>query len=294
MEPDPLFQINSLPRAGRIRTTMTEETLTYRLDDFEGPLDLLLALIDKNKVDIANIPIASICEQYMRYLEEAKQMDLEIACEFIVMASTLMFIKSKMLLPRDPEKDEDPRKELVDALLIYQKAKQDAEILRPLYAEYSGRFAKDNDEIPAEKGFPLGIDPSLLSRALAVMVNRLKQTTEVPVSMIHPLIKRRVVSVEDQIKGIVDKLTANETASFFFLLKDAEDRSELLATFMGILELIKMRRILFCEEEDTPFSITSQFKLNPDFEADALPEMDNWDGPNDMNTNGDDHDDTGN
>ena len=294
MEPDPLFQINSLPRAGRIRTTMTEETLTYRLDDFEGPLDLLLALIDKNKVDIANIPIASICEQYMRYLEEAKQMDLEIACEFIVMASTLMFIKSKMLLPRDPEKDEDPRKELVDALLIYQKAKQDAEILRPLYAEYSGRFAKDNDEIPAEKGFPLGIDPSLLSRALAVMVNRLKQTTEVPVSMIHPLIKRRVVSVEDQIKGIVDKLTANETASFFFLLKDAEDRSELLATFMGILELIKMRRILFCEEEDTPFSITSQFKLNPDFEADALPEMDSWDGPNDMNTNGDDHDDTGN
>ncbi|MBO5755592.1 MAG: segregation/condensation protein A [Clostridia bacterium] len=272
---------------------MTEETLTYRLDDFEGPLDLLLALIDKNKVDIANIPIASICEQYMQYLEEAKQMDLEIACEFIVMASTLMFIKSKMLLPRDPEKDEDPRRELVDALLIYQKAKQDAEILRPLYAEYSGRFAKDNDEIPAEKGFPLGIDPHLLSRALTVMVNRLKQTTEVPVSMIHPLIKRRVVSVEDQIKGIVDKLTANETASFFFLLKDAEDRSELLATFMGILELIKMRRILFCEEEDAPFSITSQFKLNPDFEPDSLPETDNWDGPNDIMKNGDDHDDTG-
>ena len=271
---------------------MTEETITYRLDDFEGPLDLLLTLIDKNKMDIANIPIASICEQYMQYLEDAKRMDLEIACEFIVMASTLMFIKSKMLLPRDPEKDEDPRRELVDALLIYQKAKQDAEILRPLYAEYSGRFAKDNDEIPAEKGFPLGIDPTLLSRALAVMVNRLKQTTDVPVSMINPLIKRRVVSVEDQIKGVLDKLTANETASFFFLLKDAVDRSELLATFMGILELIKMRRILFCEEEDTPFSITSQFRLNPDFEADLDSALDAWDGPNYNNEIGDDHDDT--
>ena len=267
---------------------MTEETLTYRLDDFEGPLDLLLTLIDKNKVDIANIPIASICEQYMQYLEEAKQMDLEIACEFIVMASTLMFIKSKMLLPRDPEKEEDPRRELVDALLIYQKAKQDAEILRPLYAEYSGRFAKDNDEIPAEKGFPLGIDPNLLSRALTVMVNRLKQTSsELPVSMINPLIKRRVVSVEDQIKGIVDKLTANESASFFFLLKDAEDRSELLATFMGILELIKMRRILFCEEEDVPFSITSQFRLNPNFDTTADVEIDGWDGPNYNSENGD-------
>ncbi len=259
---------------------MTEEAITYRLDDFEGPLDLLLALIDKNKVDIANIPIASICEQYMAYLEEAKQMDLEIACEFIVMASTLMFIKSKMLLPRDPEKDEDPRKELVDALIIYQKAKQDAEILRPLYAEYSGRFAKDNDEIPAEKGFPLGIDPALLSRALTIMVNRLKQTTDVPVSMINPLIKRRVVSVEDQIRGIVDKLTANESASFFFLLKDAVDRSELLATFMGILELIKMRRILFCDEEDAPFSITTQFKLNPNFEPEEDMEIDRWDEQN--------------
>ena len=271
---------------------MTEETITYRLDDFEGPLDLLLALIDKNKVDIANIPIASICEQYMQYLEDAKRMDLEIACEFIVMASTLMFIKSKMLLPRDPEKEEDPRKELVDALLIYQKAKQDAEILRPLYAEYSGRFAKDNDEIPAEKGFPLGLDPALLSRALTVMVNRLKQTTEVPVSMINPLIKRRVVSVEDQINSIVEKLTANETASFFFLLKDAVDRSELLATFMGILELIKMRRILFCDDGETPFSITTQFKLNPDFEADSLTESGEWGASDYTNENGDNHDHT--
>ena len=238
---------------------MSEQALTYRLDEFEGPLDLLLTLIDKNKVDIADIPIARIFEQYMKYIEEAQRLDLEIACEFIVMASTLMLIKSKMLLPRDP------RRELVDALLIYQKAKEDAEVLRPMYASYSGRLAKDNEEIPAEKGFPLGLDPDLLTKALNTMVMRLKQTNEIPSTMINPLIKRRVVSVEEQIDGIIEKLTVHERASFFFLLKDATDRSELLASFMGILELIKMRRILFCDDEDTPFSILTQFKLNEDY-----------------------------
>lgn len=244
------------------------EQITYRLDDFEGPLDLLLTLIDKNKVDIADIPIASIFEQYMEYLTEARRLDLDIACEFIVMASTLMLIKSKMLLPRDPEKEADPRQELVDALRIYQKAKEDAKELRPLYEEYSGRMAKDNEEIPAEKGFPLGLDPALLSKALGVMINRLKVTTDVPVTLINPLIKRKVVSVEERIDMIVEKLTANEEASFFFLLKDATDKPELLASFLGILELIKLRRILFCDDEEAPFSILSKFRLNPDYAPD--------------------------
>ena len=98
------------------------------------------------------------------------------------------------------------------------------------------------------------------------MVNRLKQANEVPVTMINPLIKRRVVSVEEQIDSIVEKLTERESASFFYLLKDAEDRSELLAAFMGILELIKIRRILFCEEdEEAPFSILTKFRLNTDY-----------------------------
>ena len=249
---------------------MAEEiVLTYRLDEFEGPLDLLLTLIEKNKVDIADIPIAKIFEQYMEYINEAERLDLEIACEFIVMASTLMLIKSKMLLPRDPAKDEDPRRELVDALLIYQKAKEDAETLRPRYSEFSGRLAKDNEEIPAEKGFPLGLDAALLTKALNVMVTRLKQTNEVPTTLINPLIKRRVVSVEEQIDGIIEKLTLNENASFFYLLKDAEDRSELLAAFMGILELIKIRRILFCDEdEEAPFSILTKFRLNENYDPD--------------------------
>lgn len=254
---------------------MAEETLTYRLDQFEGPLDLLLTLIEKNKMDIADISISSIFDQYMEYLDEAKRMDLGIACEFIVMASTLMLIKSKMLLPRDPDRDEDPRKELANALLIYQKAKKDAEELRPLYAEYSGRLSKDNDEIPPEKGFPLGLDPAVLSKALRDMLVRLKHDDiAAPVTLINPLIKRRVVSVEEKIDMILGKLEQQGRASFFYLMKDAEDRAELLAIFMGILELVKIRRIFICADDEENVDITTKFMLNPDFNAEEMPPID--------------------
>ncbi|MCQ2385699.1 MAG: segregation/condensation protein A [Clostridia bacterium] len=242
---------------------MAEETITYRLAAFEGPLDLLLQLIDKNKVSITDIPISLIFDQYMEYIEEAQRLDLEIACEFIVMASTLMYIKSKMLLPRDPEK-EDPRKELADALQIYKDAKEKAEELKPLYAEYSGRLAKDNDDIPPEKGFPLGLNAGLLSDALHMMVLRLKQNTEVPITLVNPLIKRKIVPVEGQIEKILQKLTISGNCSFFYLLKDDTDKSELIASFMGILELIKTRRILFCDNEEE-FSLLTRFTLNPDY-----------------------------
>ena len=112
---------------------MDEKSMTFRLDAFEGPLDLLLTLIQKNKVSITDIPIAMILDQYMEYLHEAERMDLDIASDFIVMAAELMFIKSKMLLPRDKEDDEDPRKVLVDALLLYQQAKRSAEDLKPYF-----------------------------------------------------------------------------------------------------------------------------------------------------------------
>ena len=223
------------------------EDITYKLDQYEGPLDLLLALIAKNKVSIIDIPISDICDQYMEYIEAAHKMDLEIASEFISMASQLMLIKSRMLLPLEEDDEEDPRTELIDALLLYKKAKEAAEELRPLYATYSGRMIKDEDEIPPEKGFPLGLDPALLSKALASMLNRLRLSEQSPAKYISPLIKNKVVNVEEKIEEVVEKLSMQRQASLFFLLKDAEDKAELVATFMGILELIKLRRILICQ-----------------------------------------------
>ena len=142
------------------------DQLTYRLDQFEGPLDLLLTLIQKNKVSITDIPIAMICDQYMEYISEAERLDLEIASEFIVMASELMLIKSKMLLPHEEGTENDPRREIADAILLHMKAKQAAEMLKPMYEEYSGRFVKGTDDIPPEKGRPLNMDPDLLIKAL--------------------------------------------------------------------------------------------------------------------------------
>ena len=247
---------------------------TYRLDQFEGPLDLLLDLIKKNKVSITDIPIAMICDQYMEYIENAQKMDLEIASDFIVMASELMLIKSRMLLPHEEGTENDPRREIQDALLLYQQAKLAAKQMGPLYDEYSGRFVKGTDDVPPEKGLPLNLDPDQLIKALNAVMRRMKvaETTRTPVELVTPLIKRHVVSVEEKIEEICALLEDHEEASLFFLLKDADSRPELVARFMGILELIKIHRITITNihlvedvVEYADSGLGMMFKLNPDY-----------------------------
>ena len=250
------------------------EQLTYRLDQFEGPLDLLLTLISKNKVSITDIPIAMICDQYMEYIEEAQKMDLDIASEFIVMASELMLIKSKMILPHEEGGENDPRREIADALLLYQQAKLAAKELKPLYDEYSTRFVKDTDEVPPEKGLPLDLDTELLLKALNSVMKRIKiaQAERTPSELVNPLIKHKIVSVEEKIEEICSLLEEQEEASLFFLLKDADSRPELVARFMGILELIKIHRITittvkYIEDiiEYEENGLEMKFKLNPNY-----------------------------
>lgn len=250
------------------------EQLTYRLDQFEGPLDLLLTLISKNKVSITDIPIAIICDQYMEYIEQAQKMDLDIASEFIVMASELMLIKSKMILPHEEGTENDPRREIADALLLYQQAKIAVKELRPRYEEYSGRYVKGTDDIPPEKGLPLNIDPALMIKALNAVMRRMKvaETARTPGDLVNPIIKRKVVSVEEKIEEICALLEEHEEASLFFLLKDADSRAELVARFMGVLELIKIHRITITGYKVVEDAIEydengleMSFKLNPNF-----------------------------
>lgn len=265
------------------------EQLTYRLDQFEGPLDLLLTLISKNKVSITDIPIAMICDQYMEYIEEAQRMDLEIASEFIVMASELMLIKSKMILPHEEGTENDPRREIANALLLYQQAKLAVTKLRPLYDEYSSRFVKGTDDVPPEKGLPLNLDPALMLKALNSILRRIRiaEAERKPTDLVNPLIKHHVVSVEEKIEEICALLEEREEASLFFLLKDSTSRAELVARFMGVLELIKIHRIMittvhFVEDvaEYDAQGLDIKVKLNPDYipvegtesEFDALPE----------------------
>ena len=250
------------------------EQLTYRLDQFEGPLDLLLTLISKNKVSISDIPIALICDQYMKYIDEAQKMDLDVASEFIIMASELMLIKSKMLLPHEEGTENDPRREIADALLLYQQAKLAAQEMRPMYDEFSTRYTKGTDDIPPEKGLPLNLDPLLMIKALNAVMRRVRvsQSERTPTELVNPLIKHKIVSVEEKIEEICDMLTDNEECSLFFLLKNSESRSELIARFMGVLELIKIHRICittvhFVEDvaEYDENGLDMKFKLNPDY-----------------------------
>ena len=250
------------------------EQLTYRLDQFEGPLDLLLMLISKNKVSITDIPIAIICDQYMQYIDEAQKMDLDVASEFIVMASELMLIKSKMLLPHEEGTENDPRREIADALLLYQQAKLAAKEMRTLYDEFSSRYTKGTDDIPPEKGLPLDLDTNLLIKALNSVMRRIRvsQSERTPTELVNPLIKHKIVSVEEKIEEICELLEENEECSLFFLLKNSESRSELIARFMGVLELIKIHRISittvhFIEDvaEYEQTGLEMKFKLNPDY-----------------------------
>lgn len=252
------------------------EQLTYRLDQFEGPLDLLLSLISKNKVSITDIPIIMICDQYMEYIEQAQKMDLDIASEFIVMASELMLIKSRMILPHEEGTENDPRREIADALLLYQQAKLAAKELRPRYEEFSGRYVKGTDDVPPEKGLPLNLDTSLLIKALNAVMRRMKvaEATRNPTELVNPLIKRKVVSVEEKIEEICALLEEVDEATLYRLLCDADSRAELVARFMGVLELIKIHRITITsikvvedivEYDENGLEMT--FKLNPDYVA---------------------------
>ena len=262
------------------------EQLTYRLDQFEGPLDLLLTLISKNKVSITDIPIAMICDQYMQYIEEAQKLDPDIASEFIVMASELMLIKSRMLLPHEEGTENDPRREIANALLLYQQAKQASKELRPMYDEFSGRYVKGTDDIPPEKGLPLNLDTALLMKALDAVMKRMKvaDSSRTPTELVNPLIKHKVVSVEEKIEEICKALEERKEASLFFLLKDADSRAELVARFMGVLELIKIGRIFITTikvyEDVVEYEekgLDMMFKLNPDYipPEDATSEFDN-------------------
>ena len=271
------------------------ETISYRLDQFEGPLDLLLTLIKKNKVNITDIPIALICDQYVEYIENAQKMDLEVASEFIVMASELMLIKSRMLLPHEEGTENDPRREIADALRLYQQAKWAAKELAPMYAEFGGRFVKGTDDVPPEKGLPLNLETDMLIKALNAVMRRMKiaMAERKPADLVNPLIKHHVVSVEEKIEEICMMLADKDEASLYDILSVSPDRADLVARFMGVLELIKIGRILITnikviedvvEYEST--GIDMRFVLNNDYvppaegtqsEFDAPPEQDKKD-----------------
>ena len=229
-------------------------SIPVKLEVFEGPLDLLLHLIDKNKVDIYDIPIVEITEQYMDYIREMKNQDLNIVSEFLVMAATLLSIKAKMLLPQELDEDGeeiDPREELVQKLLEYKMYKYMSYELKDRQL-YAGKAVYKQATLPKEVldyKEPVDYD-ELLSDVTLERLNAIFSEIAKRFSMradakngSFGTIELEEISIEEKTEYIIDYAKKNRKFSFRNLLKKTKSKSELIVTFLSILELMKTGEI---------------------------------------------------
>jgi len=235
------------------------EAVTYRLEQFEGPLDLLLTLIQKNKVSITDIPIALICDQYLEYIEEAQALDMEVASEFLVVASELMLLKSKTLLPKVEDDEADEKMPLTDALLLFKQAKEAALKLTPLYAYYNARMVKDTDEISVDKSFVHDQDVMSLCEAVRRIVAYNNALRKPQSSTFAPMISKPIIPVEIKIVSIIKRIEKSGASSLEELLDSEASLPDIIASFLGVLELIKTRKLIISDdgEEDRENAILS-------------------------------------
>ena len=225
------------------------DQITYKIEQFEGPLDLLLTLVQKNKMKIEDIQISVICDQYMEYIGTMQSLNIDLSAEFIVMASELMYIKSKILLPRMDENEEDPREALAAALLEYQRAKEASEKLNTMYSIYAGRMEKDTDEIPPDRSYVAEHDIDLLSLAFMRVMSSVQFTDDEASEKIRPLISRRTVSVSEKVFSILRLLLVRGgSARAIECFNGIRSKHELVATFMALLEMLKAGRLVIKED----------------------------------------------
>jgi segregation and condensation protein A len=223
-----------------------EEIYNIKIPVFEGPFDLLLHLIKDAKIDIYDIPIAHITSQYLHYLEMMKELNLEIAGDFLVMASTLIHIKSRMLLPPDedvsPDEQEDPRLELVQKLLEYQAFKEAASSLRDKEEEWKKVFYKepltdDGDELYL-------VDVNLFD--LMGSFRKLLDT----VSPDIVTITKETLTVKDRMSVIMEMIEGHEAIRFEEIFQESKTRIQLIVTFVALLELIRLSLVKAYQEKE--------------------------------------------
>lgn len=234
--------------------------IAYKLQVFEGPLDLLLHLIEKNKVDIYDIPIVTITEQYLEYVEQMQEQDMDIMSEFLVMAGTLLQIKSKMLLPKEEveeEEEDDPRAELVRRLLEYKMYKYAALELKDMELNASHNLYK-KPTIPKEvAAYKEEIDPATLVDGMTLnKLNEIFQSImRKQVDKIDPIrskfgtIEKEEINIEDRMVQIREEVRGLKGINFRTLLESQPTRMNIIITFMSILELMKVGAITIRQEE---------------------------------------------
>ncbi len=254
--------MSELDTAGADEARLTEPGgevpgLSFRvaLPNFEGPLDLLLHLIKEHKLDIFDIPVALITQKYLEYLDRMRELNLDIAGEFLVMASTLAHLKSRLLLPRTeqppaevetPEEQGDPRAELVRRLLEYQKYKEAAETLgrqdildRDVFPR---RVAVEEIPIPDEE---VGLQEISVYKLIEALDRVLKDAAP----KFQHEIQREKVSLSEAMQRIANRLREEGEVSFFSLFEGKRSRTQIIITFLAMLEMVKLKVIRVFQEE---------------------------------------------
>ncbi len=220
-----------------------------KLDVFEGPLDLLLYLIKKSELDIYDIPISEITEQYLEYLELMRMLDLNIAGEFLVMAATLIHIKSKMLLPPEekeilPEEEEDPREELIRRLLEYKRFKEVAGVLQDMEGQRKKMFTRS-----AGGDIELGPQDKFFEASLFDLISAFTRVLkDVPKEVFQEIIKDEF-TVEQKVHDLLHMLVEKPSLSLAEIFKKAKNKLEIIATFLAVLELIRLKEIVVVQNK---------------------------------------------
>jgi len=220
------------------------EEYPVRLQNFEGPLDLLLHLIKKNEVNIYDIPIALVTQQYLDYLELMQELNLDVAGEFLVMAATLIHIKSRMLLPRpDPtqeDPEEDPREALVRRLLEHQRFKAAAELLHEKEIQRSAQWGRPDGRVAELVGDPpepeIEVDLFSLMAAFRQVMDRMRQRPVVP-------LPAEQIPLERRIEQLLARLSETEACGFEELFADVQTRAGMIVTFLALLEMIRLKLV---------------------------------------------------
>ena len=243
------------------------EKLQLVLSDFQGPLDLLLHLIRQSKIDIYNIPIAEITEQYMEYLHKMNVLQLDIAGDYLVMAATLMRIKSQLLLPQAPTEQHtttsdnpvDPRSDLVAQLLTYQAFKSVAQTLKQQEKKRQQLHAKPLSSLAAAKAQGIRLKPGVkvaadLARAVADLLQKQDLTKQAP------QIKAEKITLKQAQTAIMEQLQLQPQTTFGNLLRQQASIEEVVTKFMALLELIK-KQVIVVQQTDYQADILVQLRL---------------------------------
>ncbi|MBE7051983.1 MAG: hypothetical protein E7395_05375 [Ruminococcaceae bacterium] len=232
------------------------EQLTFKIEQFEGPLDLLEHLIKRNKLDICNISLIAITDQYIEYLNSMQEMDMEVSSDFLVIATDLLYIKSKALLPKH-EEEEDPEalaNSLTEALKQRRRMKAISEKFRVMQYDGSYYFFKEAEQLPkAENPEKKRIEHGSIDKlynAFLTILEKTERRMPPPKDNFEGIVGREPASVKKKATGLVGRLRKSKNLSFSQAFEDAQHKNEIVAIFLAILELMKLNHIYVYDDDD--------------------------------------------